>query len=138
MSLYSVPVLVVDDSSVMIRVVAGCLRSIGFQHIDTATNGHVALDKLRAHHFGLVICDYVMPSLTGMELRRMMEATPALAGIPFLLITTQPPDSPLKAKYPDLCDYALKPFTIDTLKAKVDRLLVAGEEQLASRALACA
>lgn len=138
MSLYSVPVLVVDDSAVMARVIAGCLRTIGFTHIDTVTSAPVALDKLRAHHFGLVVSDYVMQPMSGVELRRAMEASPAMAEVPFLLITTQPPNSPLKAIYPDLCDYALKPFTIDGLKAKVDRLLVAGEEKRAERALACA
>jgi two-component system chemotaxis response regulator CheY len=128
MSLYKRPALVVDDSPVMARVVASCLRTIGFETIDTAPNGQVALDKLRAHHFGLVISDYVMQPMTGTELRAQMDASPNLRMIPFLLITTQSPDSPYKSLYPDLCDYALKPFTIDTLKAKIDRLLIASVE----------
>jgi two-component system chemotaxis response regulator CheY len=135
MSLYKRPALVVDDSPVMARVVASCLRTIGFETIDTAPNGPVALDKLRAHHFGLVVSDYVMQPMTGTELRAQMDASPNLRMIPFLLITTQSPDSPYKSLYPDLCDHALKPFTIDTLKAKIDRLLVASVELQAKRSV---
>lgn len=136
MSLYRRPALVVDDSPVMARVVASCLRTIGFENVDTATSGEVALDKLRAHHYGLVLSDYVMHPMTGTELRARMDASPNLRMIPFLLITTQPPDSPYRALFPDLCDYALKPFTIEALKEKVDRLIVASIELQAKRAFA--
>jgi two-component system chemotaxis response regulator CheY len=136
MSLYRRPALVVDDSPVMARVVASCLRTIGFERVDTVQNGMSALDKLRAYDFGLVVSDYVMHPMTGTQLRAAMDASPNLRMIPFLLITTQPPHSPYANLFPDLCDYAIKPFTIDTLKEKIDRLLVASLELQARGAVA--
>lgn len=136
MSLYGRPALVVDDSPVMARIVASGLRTIGFERVDTVLNGMAALDTLRAFDFGLVVSDYVMHPMTGTQLRAAMDASPNLRMIPFLLITTQPPHSPYANLFPDLCDYAIKPFTIDALKQKIDRLLVASLELQARGAVA--
>jgi two-component system chemotaxis response regulator CheY len=136
MSLYRRPALVVDDSPVMGRIVASCLRNIGFKSVDTVSSGAAALERLRSNTYGIVVSDYVMQPMTGTALRAAMDASSNLRMTPFLLITTQPPDSPYANLFPDLCDYALKPFTVETLKEKIDRLLIASVELQARGAIA--
>ena len=136
MTLYRRPALVVDDSPVTGRIVTACLRTIGFASVDSVTSGPAALERLKTNVYGIVVSDYVMQPMTGIELRAAMDASPNMRMTPFLLMTTQPPDSPHAAHFPDLFDYALKPFTAEALKEKVDRLLIASLELHARRAVA--
>ena len=122
---YSVRALVVDDSFTMTSIIAGFLTSIGFASVDRALDGSSALAMMRARPFGIVISDYVMSPMSGPELRMEMDRTEDLREIPFLLMTAQPPTWPLITLYPDLTDFALKPFSAEALKEKVDALLVA-------------
>lgn len=122
---YSVRVLVVDDSFTMTSIISGFLTTIGFQHVDRALDGPTALKMMKERPVGLVVSDYVMSPMSGPELRIAMDVDPELREIPFLLMTAQPPTSPLITIYPDLSDFALKPFSAETLKERVDALLVA-------------
>jgi two-component system, chemotaxis family, chemotaxis protein CheY len=62
------PVLVVDDYNTMIRIIRNLLKQIGFQDIDDAADGTVALGKMREKRYGLVISDWNMEPMTGYEL----------------------------------------------------------------------
>ena len=64
----SMPVLVVDDYSTMIRIIRNLLKQVGFQHIDDATDGSTALTKMRSTKYGLVISDWNMEPMTGYDL----------------------------------------------------------------------
>jgi two-component system, chemotaxis family, chemotaxis protein CheY len=125
MSGYKSRALVVDDSFTMTSILSDFLTVIGFAYVDRALNGSAALKELRARSYDLVVCDYVMSPMSGPELRAAMDASETLRDIPFLLVTAQAPTSPLQAIYPDLCDFALKPFSVDVLRDKVERLLEA-------------
>ena len=138
MSLYGRPALVVDDSPVTGRIVTACLRQIGFSGVDCVLSGPAALECLKANVYGIVVSDYVMEPMTGIELRAAMDASPNTRMTPFLLMTTQPPGSPHAHHFPDMFDYALKPFTVEALKEKVDRLLIASLELQARRSVALA
>ena len=133
---YSVRALVVDDSFAMTSIIAGFLSSIGFTTVDRALEGPSALVLMRARPFGIVISDYVMSPMSGPELRMEMDRSEDLREIPFLLMTAQPPTSPLITLYPDLTDFALKPFSVETLKEKVDALLIARSRRDALKGLA--
>lgn len=125
MSVYAVRALVVDDSFAMGSIVAGLLTTIGFKHVDRALDGAAALVSLRSRPYGLVVSDYVMSPMSGPELRAEMDRAEDLRKIPFLLMTAQPPTSPLITLYPNLSDFALKPFAAETLRKKIDGLLAA-------------
>jgi two-component system chemotaxis response regulator CheY len=80
----SVPVLVVDDSKIIIAVIDKLLRQIGFTEVDDAADGLMALAKMRAKRYGLVISDWNMQSMTGQELLRQSEAIRPLRARPLL------------------------------------------------------
>jgi two-component system, chemotaxis family, chemotaxis protein CheY len=74
----SYSVLVVDDSSTMIRIVSNQLRQIGFVDIDEVQGGATALAKMRTKSYGLVISDWNMEPITGIDLLRQVRADPGL------------------------------------------------------------
>ncbi|MGC2087695.1 MAG: response regulator, partial [Bradyrhizobium sp.] len=81
----SMPVLVVDDYATMIRILKNLLKQIGFENIDDASDGSMALNKMRAKKYGLVISDWNMEPMTGYDLLREVRADPNLATTPFIM-----------------------------------------------------
>ena len=66
----SMTVLVVDDYNTMIRIIRNLLKQLGFEHIDDASDGSAALEKMRSKKYGLVISDWNMEPMTGYDLLR--------------------------------------------------------------------
>ena len=83
------PVLVVDDYSTMIRIMHNLLKQLGFEQVDDANDGSTALAKLRRRDYGLVISDWNMEPMTGFALLQEMRSDPALAEIPFIMVTAE-------------------------------------------------
>jgi len=73
----SMPVLVVDDYSTMVRIIRNLLKQIGFEDVDDANDGATALAKMRARKYGLVISDWDMEPMTGYELPKDVLDEPA-------------------------------------------------------------
>lgn len=117
---FAMPVLVVDDYTTMVRIIRNLLRQIGFHDIDDASDGHSALNRLREKNYGLVICDWNMVSMTGYELLKEMRADPALATVPFIMITAESKrENVIAAKQAGASNYIVKPFNAQTLKHKI-------------------
>lgn len=120
------PVLVVDDSSLMVRIVREFLQQIGFSDIDHALDGGAALQKMRAKRYGLVISDWNMQPKTGYTLLRRMREDPATNSTPFIMMTTESKDEYVRAaNKAGVNDYIVKPFTAQTLKAKIEGMFAA-------------
>src|SRR5579863_5249152 len=85
----SMPVLIVDDYSTMIRIIRNLLRQIGFADVDDANNGAEALGKMRAKRYGLVISDWNMEPMTGYDLLQQVRANPRLETTPFIMVTAE-------------------------------------------------
>ena len=120
------PVLVVDDSSMMIRIVREFLQQIGLPEIDHALDGGTALAKMRAKHYGLVISDWNMQPKTGYTLLRRMREDPATKSTPFIMMTTESKGEYVRAaNEAGVNDYIVKPFTAQTLKAKIEGVFAA-------------
>src|SRR5262249_37131053 len=83
----SMPVLVVDDYPFMAMIVTSLLKQIGFEHIEGAEDGKVALQKLARKRYGLVISDDTMDLISGNELLQAMRANPDTSETPFLMLT---------------------------------------------------
>ena len=77
----STPILVVDDYKTMVRIVRNLLNQLGFANVDDASDGASALAKLRAKRFGLVISDWAMEPMSGLELLQAMRADPDLKAL---------------------------------------------------------
>lgn len=119
-------VMVIDDQGAARDMVRAILKTQGFRHIVTAEDGDVALKKLRESEepFGLIICDWNMPSMPGIVLLREVRKDERLKEIPFLMLTAEAyRENVTVAMELGVSDYVAKPFTAHDLSEKVHRLL---------------
>ncbi len=118
-----IKVLVVDDMSTMRRIVKNVLRQIGFSDIVEAENGQDALTKLKAGGFGLVVSDWNMPVMQGIELLRAVRADTELKTIPFLMVTAEAQkENLIEAVQAGVSNYVVKPFTAEVLQGKLEKI----------------
>ena len=118
-----IKVLVVDDMSTMRRIVKNVLRQIGFTDIMEAENGQDALTKLRAGGFGLVVSDWNMPVMQGIDLLRAVRADAELKTLPFLMVTAEAQkENLILAVQAGVSNYVVKPFTAEILKGKLEKI----------------
>jgi two-component system chemotaxis response regulator CheY len=118
-------VLVVDDSGTMRRIVAKCLNQMGAAKIAEAADGIEALGRMRGEGpFDLVLTDWNMPVMNGMEFLKQVKADTALKDVPVVMVTTEAErTNVLEAIKAGAKNYVVKPFTLETLKAKIDQVL---------------
>ena len=118
------PILVVDDYKTMVRIVRNLLNQLGFQDVDEANDGATALTKLRARRFGLVIPDWAMEPMNGLELLQQVRADPDLKTLPFIMITAENrKERVAKAEQAGANGYIVKPFTAETLNDRIARVM---------------
>ncbi len=116
----TMPVLVVDDYSTMVRIIRNLLRQIGFTDVDDATDGATALGKMRGRRYGLVISDWNMDPMTGYELLKEVRVDPGLARTPFIMVTAESKtENVIAAKKAGVSNYIVKPFNALTLLSKI-------------------
>jgi two-component system chemotaxis response regulator CheY len=128
----SMPVLVVEDSRIMGRILRNLLMMIGFRHVDNAFDGTTALSTLRNKHYGLVISDWNMQPMTGLMLLQKVRADPVLGGIPFIIVTVESDLANVTAaKGAGASNYIVKPFNGETLKARIAEVSVSGTTEQA-------
>ncbi len=120
----SLDVLIVDDYKTMLRIIRNLLKQIGFENVDDAADGTEALGKLRAKRYGLVISDWNMSPMTGLELLQAVRADAKLATIPFIMITAESKtENVVAAKQAGVSNYIVKPFNAETLQGKIEKVL---------------
>lgn len=118
-------VLIVDDYKTMLRIIRNLLRQLGFNNIDEATDGSSALQQLRSGtQYGLVISDWNMEPMTGLQLLREVRADAKLKALPFIMVTAESKsENVIAAKEAGVSNYIVKPFNAETLKAKMVSVL---------------
>ena len=120
----SIPVLVVDDYATMIRIVSNLLRQLGFSNIDTAMNGESALELMSTRRYGLVLSDWNMEPMTGLDLVKAVRNDQTLNDTPFIMVTAESkPENVVTAKLAGVDSYIVKPFNAETLKRKLSGVL---------------
>ncbi|MDB5590972.1 response regulator [Enterovirga sp.] len=118
---YGTPILVVDDYQTMVRIIRNLLKQLGFEDVDDAPDGSAALSKLRARRYGLVISDWNMEPMTGLELLQRVRADEALKAVPFIMVTAESKtDNVIAAKRAGVNNYIVKPFNAQTLRSKIE------------------
>ena len=116
--------LVVDDFAPMREIARKVLQEMGYEHILEANDGATALPLLRAHPFDLLITDWNMPKLPGIELLRAVRSEPKLAALPVLMVTAEVKrEQIIAATQAGVNGYIIKPFTAAALAAKVQKIL---------------
>jgi two-component system chemotaxis response regulator CheY len=119
----STPILVVDDYQTMIRIIRNLLKQLGFEHVDDATDGVEAMEKLRQRKYGLIISDWNMEPMTGYELLKTVRSDEALKTTPFIMVTAESKtDNVIAAKKAGVSSYIVKPFNAQTLRAKIEAI----------------
>lgn len=118
------PVLIVDDYATMLRVVKNLLKQIGFDNVDEATDGGAAFQLMKRKKYGLVISDWNMQPVTGIEFLKNVRADPELKGTPFIMVTAESKSqNVIEAKNAGVSNYIVKPFSSDVLKGKIASVL---------------
>ncbi|HEV7456398.1 MAG TPA: chemotaxis response regulator CheY [Roseococcus sp.] len=118
-------VLIVDDYKTMLRIIRNLLKQLEFDNVEEATDGAEALAKLRAGNFGLVISDWNMEPMTGLDLLKEVRADSRLKNLPFIMITAESKtENVVAAKQAGVSNYIVKPFNAETLKEKIEKVLV--------------
>ncbi|MBT4769900.1 MAG: response regulator [Rhodospirillaceae bacterium] len=117
-------ILIVDDYKTMLRIIRNLLKQLGFNNIDEATDGSMALTKLREKKFDFIISDWNMEPMTGIQLLREVRADAQLKDIFFIMITAESKtENVVAAKQAGVNNYIVKPFNAATLKGKLTSVL---------------
>ena len=116
----TMPILIVDDYKTMLRIIRNLLKQLGFENVEEATDGSAALQKLRESKFGLVISDWNMEPMTGIQLLREVRADENMKKMPFIMVTAESKtENVVIAKEAGVSNYIVKPFNAATLKSKL-------------------
>lgn len=119
-----VNILVVDDTSNMRRVIVGMLRQMGFTSLKEAEDGTSAVRILENEKVDLVVSDWNMKNMTGIQLLCYVRSKSGLKGIPFIMITGEAKqENIIEATRHKVSDYIVKPFSADTLKNKLGKFI---------------
>jgi len=114
-------VLVVDDFATMRRIVKGVLKDLGFKNVIEAENGKAALSELKKEEIGLIISDWNMPEMTGIDLLKAVRAHDQYKELPFIMVTAEgQKDNVIEAVKAGVTNYIVKPFTPETLRQKLE------------------
>lgn len=125
----SMSVLVVDDSKTMVEILRSLLRQIGFSDIDSAGDGAAAIEKIHHKRYDLVISDWYMQPMTGLDLLRHIRSNPALGATPFIMVTKESKiTNVVAARVAGVSNYIVKPFNAQTLKAKIEEVFAKNTE----------
>ena len=116
--------LVVDDSSTMRRIIINTLNKIGYTDIIEAGNGREGIDKVSEGPVDLIITDWNMPEMNGIEFIRALRTMDGKQTLPVLMVTTNAAkDDIVEALRAGVNNYVVKPFTPDTIKEKIDAVM---------------
>lgn len=122
----AIPVLIVDDSSVMRKIVERALRQAGLplSKVHEASSGVEALDLLKSEHVQIILSDINMPAMDGLEFLRQLRSQGLAPGVPVVMITTESSEDHVKdAIAAGAQGYIRKPFTAEQVKDRVLPLL---------------
>ena len=116
----NMPILIVDDYKTMLRIIRNLLKQLDFLNVEDAIDGSSALQKLRERKFGLIISDWNMEPMTGIQLLKEVRADDNLKKIPFIMITAESKtENVVVAKEAGVSNYIVKPFNAATLRSKL-------------------
>ena len=120
--------LVVDDFSTMRRIIKNLLNDLGYANVSEADDGKTALPMLQAGGFDFLITDWNMPGMPGLDLIKAVRADAKLSKMPVLMLTAEAKrEQIIEAAQAGVNGYVIKPFTAETLKEKLDKILGGGK-----------
>jgi two-component system chemotaxis response regulator CheY len=113
-------ILVVDDYAAMRRIMRSLLTRLGFDDVEEATDVHSAMTMMQKQAYGMVISDWNMEPLNGLEFLKMVRSDRRFADLPFILMTaSEKPDYASQASAAGATDYLVKPFSEQVLRQRI-------------------
>ena len=120
---YRMKVLVVDDFATMRKIVRNILKQIGFEDITEAEDGSVALRLIKSEPVGLVVSDWNMPNMSGLDLLKEIRKNPQTASLPVFMVTAEGlKENVMEAVKAGVNNYVVKPFTAEVLQEKIETI----------------
>jgi len=117
-------VLVVDDMHAMRTILKALLRNMGIDKVVEASDGAMALEILRETKIDIILSDWNMPRMTGIELLQEVRQDPRLKELPFVMISAEATGENIaQAIQLQVSQYLIKPITADQLEEKVHMIL---------------
>jgi two-component system chemotaxis response regulator CheY len=119
----SIKVLIVDDFATMRRIVKGVLKQLGFNNIIEAEDGNAALEELKKEKIGLIVSDWNMPNMSGLDLLKAVRGNEQFKSIPFIMVTAEgQKENVIEAVKSGVSNYIVKPFTPETFNEKLQKV----------------
>ena len=116
--------LIIDDSATMRKIIKAALGKVGDFDVMEAENCHEGLEKLTATPVDLVLVDWNMPGMTGIEFVKTVRGNAALAKTPIVMVTSNAEkEQVLAAVMAGVNDYMVKPFTAEIFAEKISKVL---------------
>ena len=120
----SMKILIVDDFATMRRIMKNILKQLGFTNITEADDGTTALELLNKGSFDLIISDWNMPKMTGLELLKTVRAGGPHKAVPFLMVTAEAQkQNVIEAVQAGVSNYVVKPFTAEAISEKLQKII---------------
>lgn len=120
---YGMKVLVVDDFATMRKIVRNILKQIGFENISEAEDGTTALEFMKNEQVGLLVTDWNMPAMSGLDLLKHVRQNPKTSQLPVLMVTAEGlKDNVLEAVKAGVNNYVVKPFTAEVFQEKIEAI----------------
>ncbi len=120
----SIKVLIVDDFATMRRILKNILKQLGFKNLVEADDGTAAWEILESQEINLIISDWNMPKMTGLELLKKVRASADYSKIPFLMVTAEAQkQNVIEAVQAGVSNYVVKPFTAEAISDKLTKIL---------------
>lgn len=116
-------IIIVDDFSTMRRIIKNILRQLGFNNVTEADDGATAWPKIQAEAFDLVVTDWNMPKMSGLELLKNIRNDENLKDTPVLMVTAEAlKENIIEAVKAGVSNYIIKPFTAETMQEKLEKI----------------
>ncbi len=117
-------VLIVDDQFSVRQMTRMTLEQLGIRHVDESENGRQALEMATVQPLDLIISDYNMPEMDGLNLLRAVRGHPVVRKLPFILLTGRgDKELVIKAAQAGVNNYLVKPFTAAILRQKIEQVM---------------
>ena len=120
----SIKILIVDDFATMRRILKNILKQLGFKNLVEADDGTTAWEVLEGQGIDLIVSDWNMPKMTGLELLKKVRANDTYKDTPFLMVTAEAQkQNVIEAVQAGVSNYVVKPFTAEAISDKLGKVL---------------
>lgn len=117
-------VLIIDDFATMRKIERNILGQLGIRNVDEADDGTTALPKIQQNQYDVILLDWNMPQMSGLEVLKAVRSDPNTKNIPIIMVTAEAlKDNIVAAAQAGVSDYVVKPFTAAVLEEKLQKVL---------------